>query len=255
MKKIIIFLFFASCVSLHAQSLENTFYDENWAVRVKQIDDFVDRFNNELNFIKNGVIVKNKLAQENRSGIILSLFNSSKEIDQKLIENFVSLVLDKDYYIKLGLTDITCVLTTKSVYKNENISIDFYLKIETLSDGSMKWVIYNAIPSKYPWQKIEFNPNKFINPSNHNLRFSSLGKFINESNDIKGIFSDKFVVDEFSILVHEIIQGNLIIGDIKDLKYNINVLDQYKVSIDYIDNVEKKSGWLITELSSIKTNE
>jgi hypothetical protein len=249
MKKLSFILLFASCVSLHAQSLQNTFYDGDWAVRVKQLDDFVDRFNNELNYINGGVVVKNKLSEESRKNVILSLFNSSKSFDLEMKERFASLVLDNDYYIKLGQTDMNCILTAKSVYKNENLVVDFSLQIERLSDGSMKWVIYDAKPSKHPWKKIEFNPNKFINPSNHNLRFSSLGKFINEGNDIKGIFSDEFVVDEFSILVHEIIQGNLIIGGVKNLKYNFNILDQYNISIDYIDSSGKNSGWLISELT------
>jgi hypothetical protein len=234
------------------QTIPNTFNDESWAVKVKQIDDFVDRFNNELNYIQNGVVVKNKLSSESRKKVLLSLFDAQKQHDRALVEEFVNYVVGFDYYIKFGLTEIESIVNVFSTYKNQKFDLDLFLKMESLPDGSSKWVIFNSSSSKYPWKEMASNPQKFINPSNHNLRFSGLGKYLNGGNDIKELFSDTFTLDEFSVFVHEIAQGNLVIGDIRNVRYSINIMDKYRLYVNYTDSDSKNSGWLITEIESIE---
>lgn len=232
-----------------AQSIENSFLDENWALKVKQLDDFVDRFNNKLNYTQSRTIVKNELAPDQRKAVLASLFNPSLVSGQELVSEFIKKVDSLGYQIIFGQTNIISRLGVTSIYKEKPFNFELQMIIESEPDGSMKWVIVDTFSPKYPWSTIEPNPNKFINPSNHNLRFSSLSKLINDGNDIQGIFTKDFKLDDFSILVHEILEGNLEIKGIKDLTYQLYILDEYQLIVKYLEGGNKISGWLISEIN------
>lgn len=242
----LMFLFFGN--SAFGQGIDNTFYDEVWSVKVKQIDDFMDRFNNEINFLKNGSRVKNKFSPDTRPKLLSSLINYEKIKDQALIDSFIQHIDKENHYLKLGLGDIRCMLNVEAQFKQKKFDLLLELRIYVLSNGSMKWIISDANANSYPWNKIAQNPNNFINPSNHNLRFSNLFKFINEGNDIKGIFSDNFQLDNFSIMVHEFMEGNLQIKEIKDINYKIYINEEIRFMVSYFDKPSKPSGWLISEI-------
>lgn len=230
------------------QSFDHTFYDEVWSVKVKQIDDFVDRFNNELNFLKNGSLVKNKFSEDTRPSLLYSLINYEKIKNQPLIDSFVNHIDNNKYLLQLGRDQIDCILTVAASYKQQKFQMNLVLQIEVLDDAAMKWVITDAQSSNYPWKPMASNPQKFINPSNHNLRFSNLFKFINEGNDIQGMFVENFRLDNLSIVVHELLEGNLVIEEIKDINYQIEISDQIKFLVSYFDVPSKPSGWLISEI-------
>jgi hypothetical protein len=230
------------------QGFDNAFYDEVWSVKVKQIDDFVDRFNNELNFLKNGSLVKNKFSSDTRPKLLTSLINYDKIKNQSLIDAFIKSVDENNYFLQLGKDDIQCILNVEAIYKGKRFNLDLILRIEVIENGAMKWVITDAKTQAYPWKSIATNPSKFINPSNHNLRFSNLFKFINEGNDIQGMFADDFTLDNFSIIVHEIIEGNLQIKEIRDINYRIHIQTDIKFLVSYFDVPSKPSGWLISEI-------
>ncbi|GHB29414.1 hypothetical protein [Mongoliitalea lutea] len=230
------------------QGLSNTFYDEVWSVKVKQIDDFVDRFNNEINFLKNGSLVKNKFSPETRPKLLSSLVNYDKVKDQLLVEDFIQWIYKEEFFLQLGKDNIQCELNVDAFYKQKKFNLDLILKIEVLENGAMKWVISDAKSTSFPWKTIEQNPSKFINPSNHNLRFSNLFKLINEGNDIQGMFANDFELNNFSIIVHEIIEGNLEIKEIKKIDYRISIDEKFKFLVSYFDVPSTPSGWLISEI-------
>lgn len=252
MRIILTTLLLFTLYKLNGQTIDKTFYDESWSLKVKQIDDFVDRFNNELNYIDKGVIVKNQLSPDARRKLITALIDKDKVKDMEIVDKLLSTIDSTGYLIEIGATEIKSILTLSSLYKGKAFDFDFHLEIEKLDDGAMKWVIVDSNAENYPWEGIEQNPKKFINPSNHNLRFSSLNKFINDGNDIQGIFNQEFKLDNFSILIHEIIQGNLIVNRIQDLEYRIKLLDQFELQVDYVESNSKISGWLISNISYSK---
>lgn len=255
MKSFYVFLILIqlSSVDGYSQALENTFYDETWSLKVKQIDDFVDRFNNELNFISNGNIIKNKLPPETRSKLLSSLIYSENVKNTELVNEFVNLVDAEGYYLKFGDDDIKCILSVASLFNEKQFNFDFHLKIEKLNDGSMKWVIVDVNSTSYPWNSIAQNPQKFINPSNHNLRFSNLFRIINGENDIQGVFEESFELDNLSIIIHEIMRGNMAIKSITDVNYSFSILEKYKVLVSYFDTSGKQSGWLISNIEKLES--
>lgn len=250
---VLIILIQISILDGYSQGLENSFYDETWSLKVKQIDDFVDRFNNELNFISNGNIIKNKLPPETRIKLLSSLIYSENVKNPELVNEFVNLVDTEVYYLKFGDDDIKCILSVASLFNEKEFNFDFHLKIEKLIDGSMKWVIVDVNSDSYPWNNIAQNPKKFINPSNHNLKFSNLFRIINGDNDIQGIFEEDFELDNLSIIIHEIMSGNMTIKSISDVNYSFRILDKYNILVSYFDTPGKQSGWLISNIENLES--
>lgn len=242
-----------SIVDGYSQALENSFYDETWSLKVKQIDDFVDRFNNELNFISNGKIIKNKLPSDTRIKLLSSLIYSENVKNPELVNEFVNMIDTEGFYLKFGDDDIKCILSVASLFNENPFNFDFHLKIEKLDDGAMKWVIVDVNSTSYPWNTIAKNPQKFINPSNHNLRFSNLFRIINGDNDIQGILEEDFELDNLSIIIHQIISGNMAVKSIIDVNYSFDILQKYNALVSYFDTPGKQSGWLISNIVNLET--
>jgi hypothetical protein len=237
----------------YSQNLERpTFNDPVWNVKVKQLDDFLDRFNNQTKYFQNNSTVTHELSEEMHLGLLWSLVNIQ---DTLLINDFISTVVkDKgknvlSFYEGSWFSEIEIEIR----YFEQIQKISLIMKMEKSVTGGHKWVLASVKEPDKNWLNLNDNPEKFINPTNHNLRFSRLQRHIDGSDDILGLLPNDWEIDYMSIFLYLVSRGDIELLRVNKIKYHFLQIENFIFTVEYFDRPTLKSGWLISEIITADT--
>jgi hypothetical protein len=223
----------------------------NFKHNVKNIDDFIDRFNN----IKK-ISLRDSFNNTTHSSILVSLFDLQ---DQNLIQNkdskeFVKFISSKKIY-KLNYYDSLwyAIARCQYDYKGNDVIIDIYLKIEMDTNGGVKWVILDF---KSDFLKCQFNnQNEYINPVDNDLNFVKLGNLLS-----KGIISKNLIIKDakynnYNLYSYLISEKQLKFKYVISTSYLFMQIPEWAFVLSSKDRNDKNSGLLITYVKKISNEE
>ena len=246
---IVCYLFYNILLSQNKDDIQRM--SNNFKHNVKNIDDFIDRFNN----IKK-ISLRDSFNDTTHSSILVSLFDLQ---DQNLIQNkdskdFVKFISSKKLY-KLNYYDSLwyAIARCQYEYKGNDIIIDIYLKIEIDTNGGVKWVIQDF---KSDFLKSPFkNDNEYVNPVDNDLNFVKLGNLLS-----KGVISRSLIVKNNKYnninLYSYLIQEKLLkFKYVLSTSYLIMQIPEWAFVLSYRERNEKNSGLLITHVKKMSNEE
>lgn len=278
MKKLLLFLvcnLVFMCVACgqhitqtHLQdSLQNNFFEQRLKFRVKQVDEFIARFNYEID--TEGKKVQNHLDMQARKKQVASLFDFEyiKKVDAKqkqVIVNFINQVCGGDssnqakfWLISLYDKDFYAKATCKVKYLGKDETLQLTLKIEQDAKKNIRWVIV-AAKAKF----LEIAPTdttKFISPIAHELNFMQLSQITDKNSDnsanIAAYTAKNYEVEQLPIFLFLIKTKQLKIDFVQHLSFHFSQIPNYTFIVEHKERTTGNVGWLITDIQERKIRE
>ena len=253
---ILSFFLFKSC--LFAQITPNNFnstFEDKLLYEVKQLDQFIGRFNLSENIYGNKYpkdmadsIKKNDLTYISvRRKILLSLFDfENSNNDTSLIKRFVNEMINNSHGIYFNDKNWYAEVKTTVLFDGKEKNAQIILQIEKNSEEELKWVI-RGVKANF----LDFSPEvtkDFINPMSHETYFIVLKKVFEDKNHIKQYAYKNYRTDNLSIFLYLISQNKIQFKNTITISYHFLQIDNFIFTIDFFNRSTYNSGWLISHL-------
>lgn len=267
MKSFFVFFFSLLPTVLLAQSYEKE-YVTLFAWEVKQIDEFIERFNDS-----DGTLIKeyNKEYKPKepltREKLIKSLFNAAKkDWNYTEITSFIEQVttgsppLLLDFNAENWYANVTCAV----LWKGKPKTVQCKLKLLNLPDGSCKWVLSDVsakfllpkdangklLPVEQPQLPRPNNELESLNPMSHTNDFMNIDMVSDDTKNLSNyIEASNHYSDMMSAFIRQILNKNLKITQTNSISYVFFQIDGWKIEIQQFNRPTKNSGWLISKLT------
>ena len=230
---------------------------EHLAVQVKQLDQFIARFNsNENSFgIK---IDSNKTSKEDRANTIASLFDIDlleNEAFRKQALKFIrevtgSGISNLSFYDKEYYATIDCQI----LYKNRQEALSLTMALEGDKENGIKWVIVGA-DADFLQIKTPKSSNDIIPPTNHEVEFVHLLEIFNIRKDISNYVSERHSQSQLDVLNHLLKNEDIKMLNTTTPRYHFLQIPGWVFTVDFFNRSAKNSGWLISDLYEAKKSE
>lgn len=253
MKKILIlFALIIVIISVSGQSVDTIVNSKvmdmekvHLTLKVKQLNEFIDRFNNNVSNSKLG------LSKLNRSqNIRLLIDDSFYQNDSVISNNFIGSVIKDEFILAYNENNWYAQVECKVKYNGHNELVTLIMQIENDKDKKAKWVIKNV---HIPFIKLaSLNSSEyFINPVNNETNFSDLSQYLKPEN-VKYIADSSFTADNMTLFMF-LIQSRLIkFTQVDSIIYNVYT-PSYKFVINNYNRSGNTSGWLISNIKKDNT--
>lgn len=226
----------------------------NMILQVKQLDEFINRFNYKQDFYGNKIIPQFK-QQFPRDKYISLLFNNQdirilqkQEGYFKNIEYFINDVTSGNgQYIAKHSTQIYAVAICNLIYKGKNVKAKLVLNRE-VNNNYAKWVIrkadanFLALPPKT--KSISSLP-----PNSNETDFISLKKILDKKDNYSSLVKSQFEYNQLSTFLHLISTGELKFKYVEKIKYLILDIKDWAIAVQEFNRDSENSGWLISNIS------
>jgi len=227
-------------------------------MRVKQIDEFISRFNYEKDILGNPV--ENSLDMEIRKKYVNSLFNEKlfenlSDSLPELYEDFVNTVTDvsQPAYIRFTDTDWMAQADCEAKYNGKKIYMTVFLRIEHIEDYQYKWVIIGVKDSLFALIPDKRNPGIIISPTDNELRFMSLPDLSGKNRkDIINYSPKEYTVDKLTVFNTLVFTGQLKIEFVKNVSYLFFQIPDYVFHVENFERNSYNAGWLISKVEKKK---
>lgn len=273
LKLILTSFFFIIFTSAIAQTYEKE-YVTLFAYEVKQVDDFIDRFNGKDSTLFRLYYKKhNSEKQLTREQLIKSLFNGEgKNWNYNDINAFISTVNNKDKPQFLNFFDnkwyakLNCSVTWKGKPRTATLK----LKVEKDENGGFKWII-TGVNAKFLLSLLSKGDNKnyvsfklpaprdsttSLDPSSNDTEFMNIDRVSSDKVNISNYFykSDTYK-DQLPLFVTECLNGHLVIDQVNSIHYYFDQIKGWSFEIKQYNRRTKNSGWLISSLVKVNAGE
>jgi len=245
---------FCACHCVHAQT--GSFSGEdNFVYQVKQVDEFIERFNNsDFTLIKQYLKDKYNLEEVSRSELIKSLFNHADTTWKKdEVVQFLADVTENnpppylDFYDDNWFAELDCMGT----YKGNTENFTLILKVETIeSNGSSKWVIESVSADflNLPQSK---DYRKALNPASYGTDFLGLIDALADTANYQNYISSTAQPSQLLLFFNELYEKNLTFKQVNDITYHFLQIDNWAFQVREFNRDTKNSGWLISSLLQV----
>lgn len=269
-KYLIISLLLFNCSISYSQTFNGTLKSD-FAWHVKQIDEFIERFDNKDETLIKLYNKSNDNVELTRERLLISLFNSeSKNWNIKEIKSFIKEIDDRKrpVYLKFFDENWCANLTCSVTWKGRPERVLLTLKIIKFPDESSKWVITGVNATFLRRQRLldssAHNTEKDIprskdhttslHPYSHATSFMNIDQVSKDKLNIENYFqapANPFA-DEMLVFVNEIVKNRLIINNPVTLCYYFYQVKGWAFEVSQFDRESRNSGWLISKLIKIQ---
>lgn len=271
LKKILFFIVILIPSSHFAQTFEKEF-ETNFVWEVKQIDEFIDRFNNvDATLINEYNKKHNASVKLTREKLIKSLFNTQrKDWNFADITELINQVNNKEnpIFLDFNRENWCAKLICKVFWKGKIEKATLKLIVKNQSDGSCKWVI-SDIDAKFLFPKkiigientidqphipMADNANDYLNPISHTNDFMDIDKVTDTPKSIGNfiIKSDSYS-ENMCLFIKECLKKNIKILGVSSIKYSFLQIKGWEMIIEQFNRQSKNSGWLISKLNKVSS--
>lgn len=241
----------------YAQKI-NGVTNENYVYEVKQIDDFIDRFNFSPDnyFIKyyNKNFPGNTL---NRTDLIKTLYyrEGMKKSSLDTLKKFIAFVTNPkqpsyiNFYGKDWYANLDCLFEMKG--KPIKIKLVLEIQVDDVKTLACRWVIC-GIKSEQITIPEAVDTTKFISPASHGTDFLALDKILNDKNNLVSYFYSNFKPSTLTLFVDELKKGDLKFIQVNSVSYYFFQVKDWGIEVNYKYNKSNYSGWLISRLFMVR---
>lgn len=241
--------------------------DHAFLLKVKLIDEFIERFNLEEDafLFKHADIPEFTTSHKN---ILLGLFNQYQEWDSTLVKGFVEHIINSHDKNKIGFSDKDWFVETKTSFQlHENpVQIKLFLKYESIENKGDQWSI-KGVDSDQIFSNIKTNkydtlisvdtldPNSiikldgsFIRPASHHVNFMDFLRVFRPGNDWENIISSSDNMSKRSYFLALIDYEILKYIQNDGITFHFLQIDEWIFQVKYFNREDTNSGWLISKL-------
>lgn len=259
---ILIWLLF-QIVSIHAnsQALCVNFKENLLKGRVKQIDEFMSRFNMEEGW--DGKKLTDKSDFEFRKKYIKTLFDYDKFRNSKgtfapIVEKFAKTVVENEYTIHYEDSTWTALVKCSTTLCGKNEMMTLFLQTRQLSKNEYVWVIKDVtgrIFSSVSEKSASEKQHLFISPMEHEIGFIGILDKPYKGADMSKMIAKDYTTSRLLMFTMLMESGLLKLNAIQNVSFLFKPIPGWSF---VVNRIEKKNsyntGWLITEITNTTQN-
>lgn len=247
MKLLLLIIISVLTFSANGQIVTNSQFERNlYLAEVKQVDEFIGRFNNEK-FHINIDTLKSEYKENNLLSLFnLEIFKVASDSALSAATAFIKTVVDSGVKINYEDTLWFAKAPCHGKLKGKNVDFTLYLNVEHRREDMYKWVVSKAEGNILKLTPSRTSDRIMIMPDDHEINFMTLKEITTQNKDYITNFKQKyFDVDETSVFYSLVYYGLLEIDYVKDLEFTFYQVPGYVFHIKYFNRETSNSGWLI----------
>ena len=256
-----VILLFLINYSLFSQNLTDSQRDrENiFIARIKQFNEFVDRFNHKSDFNGNPAdsAFRVKMPRERMITLLFDLEDpritpSGDEYSDnyvKLKETFAEHVVRNNILLDKYSHGIIAEATARVIYNGEPRKIRLFLVQEVSENSSEKWVLNDAKGDILNIFKTDTSMVRFIPPSSNETDFINLRRALEDTDHLNYYASKDYDPDFLTLFFYFIKAGIIKYEYVEEVIYHIIDIPGWYLKVKEFNRNELNSGWLITDIA------
>jgi len=254
-------LIFLISTPLFSQILTDSQKDrENiFIARIKQFNEFTDRFNHKSDFNGNPTDSAFRAAMP-REKIITLLFDlkdprihpadSRYSADYfRMKEAFISDVIRNKFSLNKYSPDIIAEARTRVIYKGKPQQVRLFLIQEIVGNNSVKWVLNSAKGDILNIFKTDTSMVRFISPTSNETDFINLRRALEDTEHLQYYATQDFEPDLLTLFFYFIKSGIIKYEYVEEVVYHIIDIPGWYLKVKEFNRNELNSGWLITDIA------
>jgi hypothetical protein len=248
--RFVFILIFSLCFTSTANSQLYAGHEENFAYKVKQIDEFFERFNDEGTLIKDYLFDQYDNLELSREDLLISLFDlKSNQLQKEEVASFIKLVTNPENPVTLSFYDQDWYARVKCavVYEEKERDLLLLMRIQQEENGASKWVVHQVYADFLKSPKGN-NPHASLNPVSHATDFMGLNRAFEDPQNLKAYLSSGFQDDQLSKFAIELQNNRITFQQVENISYHFFQIDGWIFTVENFRRPEKNSGWLISRL-------
>lgn len=254
MKTFVLFLTILLPLSLSAQILSMPADETSLQFKVKQIDEFMRRFNFEETY--DGSVPSNAATLEERLYNMYTVFRCANFYTEdgkqdSLVIDFCNYVVDNNLRLRYEDNNWTAEVVCSAKLNGKNQSVSLFLQTEQIKDVLYKWVLVDVNASFMKNLGVASKDSLFISPAEHGISFITLPRIINLSvSDVNTVFKQSWQLDRLSVFNYLITNGILSLKMVDKVLYHWDIGD-YCFQVERFEGENSANqGWLISKIVS-----
>jgi hypothetical protein len=232
--------------------------EQIFTARIKQFNEFVDRFNLKSDF--NGNPADSAfIAKMPRERMVHLLFdlkdpriqNSGPDYSKDYImtkEAFISDVVQNNLMLYKYSQGIIAEAKSRVIFNGEPRKIRLFLIQETVGDDMVKWVLYSAKGDILDIFKADTSMVRFIPPSSNETDFINLKRALKDSDHLQYYAVKDYKPDNLTLFFSFIKTGMMKFEYVEEVVYHIIDIPGWYFKVKDFNRNELNSGWLITDV-------
>lgn len=257
MKPLLHVLILLSCGKAFCQGSVGTYDSEKFAFQVKQIDEFIDRFNNADHTLIKKYLDDRYDLQVSREDLVLSLFDINKlnSTNKQKVANFIEDVVNGKEPPYLNFYDQDWYAKAKCLadYQGKDIIFDIVLAVKVNPEQeTVNWELKSLSIDDMGYSG-DISFTSLLPPSGHGTNFLELRRMFSSP----GSYYDHSKSEENPInqLLLMAEKGDFVFKGVREVSYHFLQLEHWIVEVKEYDRKENNSGWLISNLLSASRDE
>ncbi|MGB3852122.1 MAG: hypothetical protein WA958_19310 [Tunicatimonas sp.] len=237
-------------------------YEENFAWQVKQIDEFMDRFNNaDYTPIRQYVKDQYNINDVSRTDVLRSLFNlEKKQWNKSDIVRFLSEVSDTlpppylDFYDADWYAELRC----QGVQRGKKVFFTLVLSIELdEATGGSRWIINSVNADFLPGATPEglafavdetYDVSKALQPTSFGTDFMNLVSALRDTAHLESYVVRGAVDQPLTAFLNQLYRRELTFRQVDHIVYHFLQVDGWVFQVQDFHRATTNSGWLINDL-------
>ncbi len=257
---ILVCVVFFTGSSLFSQVLTNQQKEREdiFVARIKQFNEFADRFNLKTDFNGNTAdsVFKARMPRERMIPLLFDLKDPRIQIPGKeyseayirIKEEFVEEVTKKNILLYKYSPGIISEARVRVIYKGEPQQIRLFLVQEIVGNNSVKWVLRSAKGDILNIFKTDTSMVRFIPPSSNETDFINLKRALEDTDYLQYYASQDYEPDFLTLFFYYIKAGIIKYEYVEEVVYHIIDIPGWYLRVKEFNRNELNSGWLITDV-------
>jgi hypothetical protein len=234
---------------------------ERFLWEVKQLDQFIGRFNGEEDLHGRKPKGSKATGQEARGSAMVTLFNQELLKDsafRSIANEFVGSIVknNKESFISFYDREWYSTVVCSVLYKSKPQAITLTLVSEGDSRQGTRWVIAGAEAPflKSPAEREVIS--RIIPPTNHELNFPDLVRAFNQdAENIEEYASAHFRRNQLKALMEAVRKGDVQMKHVQSTTYHFLQVPGWIFTVNFYNRNSRNSGWLISSLKKVNNKE
>lgn len=246
-------LFGCLCMT-YGQLMNNLSFNETFRYRVKQMDEFMKRFNG----IESIPLPLEDSLKRCTNMLYLfdsELFRNNPDSVKNAVFEFIEAAVEDSTSLHYTDSTWTAEVLCHCHYKNKEEKVTSFLKPEQVEVYVYRWVIVGAKGEILDLEPLKRNHGLDIQPDNHEVGFIDLSKIAAIGNENILNYSEKnYLPDALSVFYALIYSGQLTLAVVEKTKFHLWQVPGYTFTVERVEREGNNTGWLISSFKRIDGN-
>jgi hypothetical protein len=238
---------------------------KHFIYHVKNLDEFIERFNNDSTSEMQLYVKKINVPKLSRETMIKWLFNQLrqnpwntndikafiKQVDNNTSPVYLNFLDDKWY------ANVTCSV----LWEGKPKTITLKLKVEKDGNSTLKWVIFDidapfiaTSTTKIPQPTIPtpVNNDSYLNPMSHNINFFSIDMVATDTKNIANyLASTIYYSNNLIVFINECLNHKIKIQSVRKVVFDFQQIKGWDFEVEEFTRPDLNSGWLVNKLTKV----